>query len=247
MAGHSKFKNIMHRKGAQDAKRAKIFTRLGKELSVAVKSGTDPAANPRLRAAIAACKSANMPKENISKVLKKAEEGSGNNYDEIRYEGFGPNGTAVIIETLSDNRNRTASEIRSAFNKFNGSLGENGSVSYLFDNIGLIVYSVKVCDSNSILEIGIELGVQDVNTNDGYHEIFCNKDDFTKIRDKLISKFGDPEEASIVWKAKSNMSLSEEAKFSSFKFLNFLDELEDIQNVFYNFEISDEDIIKFQA
>tara|TARA_B100000131_G_C18091507_1_gene602386 strand:- start:422 stop:1165 length:744 start_codon:yes stop_codon:yes gene_type:complete len=247
MAGHSKFKNIMHRKGAQDAKRAKIFTRLGKELSVAVKAGTDPTGNPRLRAAIAACKAANMPKENISKVLKKAEEGSGSNYDEIRYEGFGPGGTAIIIETLTDNRNRTASEIRSAFNKFNGSLGENGSVSYLFDNLGLILFSSKVCDSNTILEVGIELGVLDVSSSDEYHEIYCNKDDFAEIRESLVLKFNDPIEANVIWKAKLNIALSEETKISSYKFLSYLDELEDIQNVFYNFEISDEDIMKFQV
>ena len=131
MAGHSKFKNIMHRKGAQDAKRAKVFTRLGKELSVAVKAGVDPDGNPRLRSAIAACRAANMPKDNIEKVLKKAETSDGNEYSEIRYEGFGANGTALIVETLTDNKNRTASEVRSAFTKFNGNLGENGSLMLL--------------------------------------------------------------------------------------------------------------------
>ena len=141
MAGHSKFKNIMHRKGAQDAKRAKIFTRLGKELSVAVKQGVDPEGNPRLRAAISACRAANMPKDNIEKVLKKAEAGDINDFSEIRYEGFGPDGAAIIVEALTDNKNRTASEVRTLFNKFNGNLGENGSVSYLFERIGLISVS----------------------------------------------------------------------------------------------------------
>ena len=140
MAGHSKFKNIIHRKGSQDAKRSKIFTRLGKELSVAVKQGADPDGNARLRAAIAACRAANMPKDNIDKVLKKAETGDLSDYSEIRYEGFGPEGVSIIVEALTDNKNRTASEVRTVFNKFNGNLGENGCVAYLFDKIGSIIY-----------------------------------------------------------------------------------------------------------
>ena len=156
MAGHSKFKNIMHRKGAQDAKRAKIFTRLGKELSVAVKQGADPDGNARLRAAIAACRAANMPKDNIDKVLKKAETGDLSDYSERRYEGFGPEGVSIIVEALTDNKNRTASEVRTVFNKFNGNLGENGCVSYLFDKIGSIIYPSSSGKIDNFIEFSIE-------------------------------------------------------------------------------------------
>ena len=169
MAGHSKFKNIMHRKGAQDAKRAKIFTRLGKELSVAVKQGTDPDGNARLRAAIAACRAANMPKDNIDKVLKKAETGDLSDYSEIRYEGFGPEGVSIIVEALTDNKNRTASEVRTVFNKFNGNLGENGCVSYLFDKIGSIIYPSSSGDIDNFIEFSIENDTKDIIENDNFY------------------------------------------------------------------------------
>ena len=191
MAGHSKFKNIMHRKGAQDAKRAKIFTRLGKELSVAVKQGVDPEANPRLRAAIAACKAANMPKDNIEKVLKKAEMGDLSDYSEIRYEGFGPDGVAIIVEALTDNKNRTASEVRTVFNKFNGNLGENGCVSYLFDRIGSIIYPSNSNDFEEFLDwFSTEEQclnyLERIRWPDGFICPKCNGADFLKTKRNLF-------------------------------------------------------------
>ncbi|GIR96956.1 MAG: hypothetical protein CM15mP100_1760 [Alphaproteobacteria bacterium] len=158
MAGHSKFKNIQHRKGAQDKKRAKIFTRLIKELAVAARGGTDPASNPRLRTALAGCRAANMPKDNIERVLKRAEGGEGEQYEEIRYEGYGAGGTAFIVEALTDNRNRTASEVRAAFSKFGGSLGETGSVSFMFDKVGQIIYPVEITNADSMFEAALEAG-----------------------------------------------------------------------------------------
>ena len=162
MAGHSKFKNIQHRKGAQDKKRAKVFSRLGKELAVAVRGGSDPDANPRLRTALAACRAANMPKDNIERVIKKVEGGDDVQYEEIRYEGYGPGGTALIVETMTDNRNRTASEVRAAFSKYNGSLGETGSVSFMFDKVGEILFSADVADADTMFEAALEAGAENV-------------------------------------------------------------------------------------
>ena len=240
MAGHSKFKNIMHRKGAQDAKRAKVFTRLGKELSVAVKSGFDPDANSRLRAAISACRAANMPKENIEKVLKKAESGDGGNYFEMRYEGFGPEGVGIIVESLTDNKNRTASDVRSAFNKYSGSLGESGSVSYLFDHVGCINYPFDIDQPEEIMELAIESGAEDVSSDEELHEVITNLENFNEIREIFFEKYGDPEEANIIWKPKLIISISENNSTTLLKLLNALDDTEDVQNVFYNFEISEE-------
>ena len=166
MAGHSKFKNIQHRKGAQDKKRAKVFSRLGKELAVAVRGGSDPDANPRLRTALAACRAANMPKDNIERVIKKVEGGDDVQYEEIRYEGYGPGGTALIVETMTDNRNRTASEVRAAFSKYNGSLGETGSVSFSFDRVGQVTYPLEVGEGDALMEAALEAGADDVETTD---------------------------------------------------------------------------------
>ena len=166
MAGHSKFKNIMHRKGAQDKKRAKIFGRLIKELTVAARSSIDPDSNPRLRTALSAARAANMPKDNIERVLKRAEGGEGENYDEIRYEGYGPGGTALIVDAMTDNRNRTASEVRAAFNKFGGSLGETGSVSFMFDRVGQIIYPADSIDADTMFEAVLEAGADNVESDD---------------------------------------------------------------------------------
>ena len=198
MAGHSKFKNIMHRKGAQDAKRAKIFTRLGKELSVAVKQGADPDGNARLRAAIAACRAANMPKDNIDKVLKKAETGDLSDYSEIRYEGFGPEGVSIIVEALTDNKNRTASEVRTVFNKFNGNLGENGCVSYLFDKIGSIIYPSSSGEIDNFIEFSIENDTKDIIENNDFYEIITKLENFNEITENFTEKFGHPESANII-------------------------------------------------
>jgi YebC/PmpR family DNA-binding regulatory protein len=168
MAGHSKFKNIMHRKGAQDKKRAKVFGRLIKELTVAARSSTDPDSNPRLRSALSAARAANMPKDNIERVLKRAEGGEGENYDEIRYEGYGPGGTALIVDAMTDNRNRTASEVRAAFNKFGGSLGETGSVSFMFDRVGQIIYPADVTDADTMFEAVLEAGAENVESDENW-------------------------------------------------------------------------------
>ena len=242
MAGHSKFKNIMHRKGAQDAKRAKIFTRLGKELSVAVKQGVDPDGNPRLRAAISACRAANMPKDNIEKVLKKAEAGDINDFSEIRYEGFGPDGAAIIVEALTDNKNRTASEVRTLFNKFNGNLGENGSVSYLFERIWLILYLPSSGDLDEFIEFAIENDTRDFIDNEQSYEIITSLESFNEIRDKFFNKFGDPDEANIIWKPINLVKISEKSIQTVLKLISGLDDCEDVQSVFYNFQFDEKEL-----
>ena len=242
MAGHSKFKNIMHRKGAQDAKRAKIFTRLGKELSVAVKQGADPDGNARLRAAIAACRAANMPKDNIDKVLKKAETGDLSDYSEIRYEGFGPEGVSIIVEALTDNKNRTASEVRTVFNKFNGNLGENGCVSYLFDKIGSIIYPSSSGEIDNFIEFSIENDTKDIIENNEFYEIITKLENFNEITENFTEKFGHPENANIIWKAKDLVKVSENSVLTTYKLIAGLDDCEDVQNVFYNFELDEKDL-----
>ena len=242
MAGHSKFKNIMHRKGAQDAKRAKIFTRLGKELSVAVKQGADPDGNARLRAAIAACRAANMPKDNIDKVLKKAETGDLSDYSEIRYEGFGPEGVSIIVEALTDNKNRTASEVRTVFNKFNGNLGENGCVSYLFDKLGSIIYPSSSGEIDNFIEFSIENDTKDIIENNDFYEIITNLENFNEITENFTEKFGHPESANIIWKAKDLVKVSENSILTTYKLIAGLDDCEDVQNVFYNFEFDEKDL-----
>ena len=185
MAGHSQFKNIMYRKGAQDAKRAKVFSRLIRELTVAAKSGLpDPDMNPRLRSAIAAAKTANMPKDNIDRAIKRGAGGEDDtNFEEIRYEGYGPGGVAMIVETLTDNRNRTASEMRTVFNKNGGTLGDSGNVSFLFERIGLVHYGAAQASPDAMFEAALEAGANDVESNDGGHEIICAPDDLSAVRD----------------------------------------------------------------
>ena len=239
MAGHSKFKNIMHRKGAQDAKRAKIFTRLGKELSVAVKQGADPDGNARLRAAIAACRAANMPKDNIDKVLKKAETGDLSDYSEIRYEGFGPEGVSIIVEALTDNKNRTASEVRTVFNKFNGNLGENGCVAYLFDKIGSIIYPSSSGKIDNFIEFSIENDTKDIIEGNDFYEIVTKLENFNEITENFTKKFGNPDSANVIWKAKELVKVSENSILTTYKLISGLDDCEDVQNVFYNFELDD--------
>ena len=239
MAGHSKFKNIMHRKGAQDAKRAKIFTRLGKELSVAVKQGADPDGNARLRAAIAACRAANMPKDNIDKVLKKAETGDLSDYSEIRYEGFGPEGVSIIVEALTDNKNRTASEVRTVFNKFNGNLGENGCVAYLFDKIGSIIYPSSSGKIDNFIEFSIENDTKDIIEGNDFYEIITKLENFNEITENFTKKFGNPDSANVIWKAKDFVKVSENSILTTYKLISGLDDCEDVQNVFYNFELDD--------
>ena len=247
MAGHSKFKNIQHRKGAQDKKRAKIFTRLIKELAVAARGGTDPASNPRLRTALAGCRAANMPKDNIERVLKRAEGGEGEQYEEIRYEGYGAGGTAFIVEALTDNRNRTASEVRAAFSKFGGSLGETGSVSFMFDKVGQIVYPFEVTSADSMFEAALEAGAQDVETDDDTHLVTTAPEDFNAAREKLEEIFGAPEEAQLTWVAQNTLDVNEDQARTLLKFIDTLEDNDDVQSLSFNFEISDEIFVKLDG
>lgn len=240
MAGHSKFKNIQHRKGAQDKKRAKIFTRLIKELSVAARSSTDPASNPRLRSALAAARSANMPKDNIDRVLKKAEGGEGEAYEEIRYEGYGPGGVAFIVEAMTDNRNRTASEIRSYFSKFGGALGETGSVSFMFDKVGQIIYPISVANNETMFDTALEAGADNLETDDDSYVLTTTPEDFNSVRENMERYYSAPEEASLVWRPQNTILVEEANASTLLKLYDALDENDDVQNVFSNFEISDE-------
>ena len=247
MAGHSKFKNIQHRKGAQDKKRAKIFTRLIKELAVAARSGTDPNSNPRLRGALLAARAANMPKDNIERVLKKAEGGEGEQYEEIRYEGYGVGGTAFIVEAMTDNRNRTASEVRAAFSKFGGSLGETGSVSFMFDKGGQIIFTGSVADAETMFEAALEAGADNVASDEESHVITCAPEDFNAVREALQETFGDPEEAELTWIAQNTLSVDEVQATTLLKFIDALEDNDDVQSLSFNFEISDEIMAKIEA
>ena len=248
MAGHSQFKNIMHRKGAQDKKRAKVFTRLIRELSVAAKLGADPAANPRLRSAIATARGANMPKDNIDRVLKKAAGGDdGTTYDEIRYEGYGPGGVALIVDTLTDNRNRTASEIRAAFSKFGGNLGETNSVGFMFDRVGQVIYPSAAALGDDMFEAAIEAGAENVESTEETHEITCRPDDFNAVREYLEQRFGSPESADLAWKPQTTVNVTEDQAGTLLKLLDVLDDNDDVQLVSANFDIADDVLTKLTA
>ena len=241
MAGHSKFKNIMHRKGAQDARRAKKFARLTKELQVAVRGGTDPSSNPRLRSALSACRAVNMPKDNIERVIKKAEDGENSNLEEIRYEGYAPGGVALIVDALTDNRNRTAAEVRSSFTKYGGNLGETGSVSFMFNNVGQIVYKKNIMSEDEIFDIAIEVGADDVKADENNYEIITTVNEFNNVREKLESILGVPDQAELIWYPENNVQIDDERKATSIlKLLDTLDNCEDVQGVYGNFEINDE-------
>ena len=247
MAGHSKFKNIQHRKGAQDKKRAKIFTRLIKELSVAARSSTDPASNPRLRSALAAARAANMPKDNIERVLKRAEGGEGDAYEEIRYEGYGPGGVAFIVEAMTDNRNRTASEVRSSFSKFGGSLAETGAVSFMFDKVGQIIYPIETADAEAMFDAALEAGADNVESEEDSHIITTSPEDFNSVRENIEQQFLAPEEAGLIWQPQNSISVEEANASTLLKLFDALDENDDVQNVFANFEISDEIMTKLDG
>jgi len=236
MAGHSKFKNIMHRKGAQDKKRAKAFTRAVKEIIVAAKSGMpDPNFNPRLRTAITAAKQANLPKDKIDNAIKKAISADNDvNYDEIRYEGYGPGGVAIIVETLTDNKNRTASEVRAAFSKNGGALGEPGSVGYMFKKVGAITYEESSLDKNQLIDDAIEFEADDCIEKDGLIEIITSTEKYSEISEKLENKFGKPFESQVKWMADTSVELDEEKSEKVFKLLETLDNLDDVQSVHNN-------------
>ena len=247
MAGHSKFKNIQHRKGAQDKKRAKVFTRLIKELAVAARGGTDPSSNPRLRSALAGCRAANMPKDNIDRVLKRAEGGEGEIYEEIRYEGYGTGGTAFIVEALTDNRNRTASEIRAAFSKFGGALGETGSVSFMFNKVGQIVFDASVADADTVFEASLDAGADNVESDEDGHVITTTPKDFNSIRETLDAALGAPQEAQLTWIAQNIVEVDEGQAQTLLKFMDTLDDNDDVQNIAFNFEITDEIMAKLEG
>ncbi|CCD99085.1 YebC/PmpR family DNA-binding transcriptional regulator [Bradyrhizobium sp. STM 3809] len=240
MAGHSQFKNIMHRKGRQDAMKSKLFGKLAREITVAAKLGTpDPAMNPRLRAAVVAARAENMPKDNIERAIKKALGGEGENYAEIRYEGYGPGGVAVIVEALTDNRNRAASDIRSFFTKSGGNLGETGSVSFMFDRVGIIEFDRSVASDDAVLDAAIEAGADDVISGEGGHEVYASPDSFHEVAKNLEAKFGEPRKAALTWKPQNTVSVDDETGEKLVKLMDLLNEHDDVQNVYANFEISD--------
>ena len=240
MAGHSQFKNIMHRKGRQDAQKSKLFGKLAREITVAAKLGTpDPNMNPRLRAAIIAARQENMPKDNIERAVKKALGNDGENYDEIRYEGYGPGGVAVIVEALTDNRNRAASDIRSFFTKSGGNLGETGSVSFMFDRTGIIEYDRSVADDDAVLDAAIEAGADDVVSGEGGHEIYASTEGYRDVAKALEAKFGEPRKAALIWKPQNTVAVDDETGEKLLRLMDLLNEHDDVQNVYANFEISD--------
>ncbi len=242
MAGHSKFKNIMHRKGAQDKKRAKIFSRLGREISVSVKSGgSDPESNIRLRSAINTAKALNMPKDNIQRAIKKGEGNDpDSNYEEVRYEGYGPEGVAIIVEAMTNNKNRTAAEIRSIFSKSGGNLGESGSVSFGFNRLGSISLKKELTSEEELFEFVVENGSEDLDTNEEEYIIYCDQSILHELNEKIIKKFGQTNYANLVWKNDTSISLQKDSAEKLFKLLNSLEENEDVQLVSSNFEVSDE-------
>jgi YebC/PmpR family DNA-binding regulatory protein len=241
MAGHSQFKNIMHRKGAQDARRARQFAKVIREITVSARQGIpDPASNPRLRAAVTAARQVNMPKDTIDRAIKKATgAGGGDDYAEVRYEGYGPAGVAVIVEALTDNRNRTASEVRSAFSKHGGALGETNSVSFMFNRLGVVRYPVAVASADDMLEAGIEAGADDVGTDEEAHEITCAVEDFFAVRDALETRFGAPESARLEWRPSTTVLMDDDRAASLIKLLDVLEDSDDVQNVYANADIPD--------
>jgi YebC/PmpR family DNA-binding regulatory protein len=249
MAGHSQFKNIMHRKGAQDAKRGKIFTKLIRELTVAAKNGLpDPNSNPRLRAAIIAARQANMSKDTVDRAIKRGAGGADDaNYEEVRYEGYGPGGVALIIEALTDNRNRTASDIRTAFSKFGGSLGETNSVSFMFDRIGAVRYPRETASEDAMLEAAIEAGADNVESDPEAHEVTCAPDQLNAVRDALEARFGAPQSARLGWRPQTTVAIADEPADKLLKLLEALDDNDDVQTVVANYEVSDETLTRLTA
>jgi len=248
MAGHSKFKNIMHRKGAQDKKRAKVFTKLIRELTVAAKTGMpDPDANPRLRTAMTAARQANMPNDTMQRAINKGSGDDDTSYEEIQYEGFGPGGVALIVEALTDNRNRTASEVRAAFSKNGGNLGETGSVNFMFERVGLIVYPAAAADAETMFEAALEAGAADVESSDDGHEVTCAPDDFSRVRDALAEQFGDAETARLDWKPQNEIAIDEDAASTLFKLIDALEDNDDVQRVASNFDVADDVLERLSA
>ncbi len=241
MAGHSKWANIQHRKGRQDAVRAKLFSKFSKEITVAAKMGDpDPDKNPRLRLAIKAAKSQTMPKDTIERAIKKASGGEGDDYEEIRYEGYGPNGVAVIVEAMTDNRNRTASNVRSTFTKNGGNLGETGSVAFMFERKGEIVYPADAGDADTVMMAAIEAGAEDVESSDEGHVIYCADSDLNDVATGLEAELGESESTKLIWKPTTTTELDLDSMQSLMKLVDALEDDDDVQRVTTNFEASDE-------
>lgn len=245
MAGHSQFKNIMHRKGRQDAVRSKLFSKLSKEITVAAKMGMpDPDMNPRLRLAMQNARSQSMPKDNIQRAVNKASMADGEQYEDIRYEGYGPGGVAVIVEALTDNRNRTASNVRSTFGKAGGALGETGSVSFMFERVGEISYPAEAGDADAVMMAAIEAGAEDVESGEDGHVIYCAFDQINEVSTALATDLGEAISVKPLWKPNSGTPVNADKGASLMRLLSALEEDDDVQNVYSNVEISDEDMAK---
>jgi YebC/PmpR family DNA-binding regulatory protein len=248
MAGHSKFKNIQFRKGAQDKKRSKLFSKLAREITAAARLGLpDPAMNPRLRTAVQAARAQNMPKDNIERAIKKSQEAGGANYEEVRYEGFGAGGVGVIVEALTDNRNRTASEVRSIFTKFGGNLGETGAVSFNFDKLGAIEFDAAKASPEAMLDAAIEAGAEDCESSAEGHMVYCHTDELHQVARALEAKFGEGRSARILWRSKNTVPIGEEAGQRLLRMIEGLEDSDDVQNVYANFEIADEVLERLSA
>ena len=249
MAGHSQFKNIMFRKNKQDAQRSKLFSKLSREITVSAKLGLpDPAHNPRLRTAIMAAKAQSMSKDVIDRAIKKSLGGDAENYEEVRYEGYGPGGVAIIVEALTDNRNRTASDVRAAFSKYHGAMGENGSVSFMFTHVGAITYPGDIGDADAMLEAAIEAGAEESLSSSEGHEFLCRVEDFAAVRDALEAKLGPPQSAKIVWRPGNVVPVNDdEAAETLTKLLDVLEDHDDVQNVYANYELSESVMEKLSA
>ena len=248
MAGHSQFKNIMHRKGKQDKVRSKLFGKLAREITVAAKLGLpDPAFNPRLRAAIVAARAENMPKDNIERAIKKASGSDAETYDEIRYEGYGPGGVAVIVEALTDNHNRTAGEVRATFTKNGGNLATTGAVSFMFNHVGVVEYDTKVASAEAMLDAAIEAGADDVTSNEDGHQIFTTPEILRDMAKAMEAKFGEPRKSALLWKPQNTVALDDDAGEKMLNLIELLDDNDDVQNVYANFEVSDALVKKMSA
>jgi YebC/PmpR family DNA-binding regulatory protein len=240
MAGHSQFANIMHRKGKQDAKRSKLFSKLAREITVAAKMGLpDPNMNARLRAAIIAARAENMPKDNIDRAIKKAAGADGENYDEIRYEGYGPGGVALIVEALTDNRNRTASDVRAAFTKAGGNLAETGAVSFMFDRVGVVEYDAAKGSADAMLEAALEAGADDCVSSENGHEFICAPESLADVTKALEAALGEARKSGLVWRPQNTISVDDEVGEKLLKLVDVLDDHDDVQHVYANFEVSD--------
>ncbi len=249
MAGHSQFKNIMYRKGAQDAKRAKVFTKIIRELTVAARTGApDPESNPRLRAAIQAARNANMPKDTMERAIKRGAGGDDDtSYEEVRYEGYGPGGVAIIVEALTDNRNRTASEVRSAFSKHGGTLGETNSVSFMFERKGVVRYPAKVASADGMFEAALEAGADNVASDDEAHEVTCAVEDFAAVRDAIEARFGASQEARLQWRPMNSIPVDADTAATLLRLMDVLDDNDDVQTVSANFDVAEDVMARLTA